>query len=62
LKKYAQSPKEKDNENKKPITIPLPVSDQPKIQQKPVQIPVRHTSNQSDFIHLVYLNKNYSFR
>ena len=56
LKKYDQSPKEKPNENKKPITIPLPVSDQPKVNQTPVQIPVRHTSISSKF-HLFSLDK-----
>ncbi|CAF3621989.1 unnamed protein product [Rotaria sp. Silwood1] len=39
LKRYAQSPKEKDD--KLPITIPLPASDELKIKQTPVKIPVR---------------------
>jgi hypothetical protein len=68
LKKYADSPKDKDDENKKPIIIPLPVSDQPKIEQPPVEIPVRHTSISSKFrfffyfqnINLIYLDDNYS--
>ncbi|CAF3790952.1 unnamed protein product [Rotaria sordida] len=42
LKKYAQSPKEKDDESKLPITIPLPISNEPKMTQTPVKIPVRH--------------------
>lgn len=40
LKRYAQSPKEKSQA----ITIPLPVADEHKLDQRPVQIPVRRTS------------------
>ncbi|CAF3137119.1 unnamed protein product [Rotaria sp. Silwood2] len=36
LKKYAQSPKERDDENKLPITISLPVSDEPKMKETSV--------------------------
>jgi len=49
FKRYAEFPKDKDDENKKSIIIPLPVSDQPKIQQTPIQIPVRLTSIPSRF-------------
>jgi hypothetical protein len=51
LNKYDQLSKD----NKKIITISLPVSDEPKMQQTPVQIPVRRTSISSKF-HL-YLYK-----
>ncbi|CAF2961367.1 unnamed protein product [Rotaria sp. Silwood2] len=42
LKKYAQSPKERDDENKLPITISLPVSDEPKMKETSVKIPIRY--------------------
>ncbi|CAF0716915.1 unnamed protein product [Adineta steineri] len=43
LKKYAQSPKGRD-QNGEPVIVSMSVSDEPKTKQKPVLIPVRHTS------------------
>jgi hypothetical protein len=51
LKKLGKSPKDKNGENKKAIIIPLPVSDEPKTKQTPVEIPVRHASISSQFIY-----------
>lgn len=50
LKRYAQSPKEKYDDSKMPITIPIHVSDEPKGKQTPVIIPVGHTSISSKFL------------
>lgn len=48
LKRYAESPKDKTKDNKKPITISVSASDEPKVPQTPVKIPVKHTSSYSD--------------
>ncbi|CAF3453440.1 unnamed protein product [Rotaria socialis] len=42
LKRYAQSPKEIDDENKMPIMIALPVSDETKTKETSVIIPILH--------------------
>ncbi len=49
LKQYGES-NETDDENKKPITISISVSDEPKTKQTPVKIPVRHTPESSKFL------------
>jgi hypothetical protein len=49
LKQDANSSKDV-NEEKKPITISLPVSKQPRIKQAPVKIPVRHPSESGMFL------------
>ena len=64
LKKYAESSNGKADESKKPITISIPVSNEPKTNQTPVTIPVRHTSisSQFHFIYIFYSNNDYLFR
>ena len=44
MKKYADSPKDQKKQTKKPITISLPVTDEPKRTETPVKIPVKRTS------------------
>ncbi len=66
LKQYEDA-NETDDENKKPITISIPVSDEPKTKQTPVKISVRHTSDSSRIFlekrnlnYLFYLDEKYS--
>lgn len=46
MKEYGES-NENDDDNQTPITISIPVSDQPRNKQTPVKIPVRPTSHSS---------------
>ncbi len=60
LKQYGDT-NETDDENKKPITISIPVSDEPKTKQTPVKIPVRHTSDSSKFLRKKTNFESFSF-